>query len=211
MKRVNLAALAATAVLAAHPAAAAVLDQASVPESGPFYWGSYISNSLVLQTFTVGKSGILDRIEVAVASTSAYSNNDITLDLFGMPLDLTAPLPVPLASAFVARSKLPTTPTLSLSELTAFDLSAANLAVHVGDVYAFSVHSDNIGTNPSGSAYAGGVGYAFFDGLGFQPYADLGFRTYVDSAVPEAGTWALMIGGFGLAGAALRPRRGVAV
>jgi microcystin-dependent protein len=28
-----------------------------------------------------------------------------------------------------------------------------------------------------------------------------------DTAVPEPGTWALMIGGFGLAGAALRRRR----
>lgn len=38
--------------------------------------------------------------------------------------------------------------------------------------------------------------------------ADRGFRTYVDvAAVPEPGSWALLIGGFALSGAALRTRR----
>lgn len=205
MRRVHLAALAATVVLAAYPAAASVLDQASVPESGPYSWGSYNSASQIVQTFTVGKAGVLDRIEVAIFSYSD-SPDAIVLELFATPLDLGAPFPAALASASVPRANLPTVQTFSLSELTAFDLSAANLSVEVGEVYAFSVRGRGFGTNPAGAAYAGGQGfYANFAG-GFDSGSDFGFRTYVTSATPEPGTWALMIAGFGLAGAALRRR-----
>lgn len=57
------------------------------------------------------------------------------------------------------------------------------------------------------SAYLGAGTYTFSvtgDGVGGIP-AGLGLR--VDSAVPEAATWAMMIAGFGLAGATMRRRR----
>jgi len=54
-----------------------------------------------------------------------------------------------------------------------------------------------------GAAYSA---YVYDHQLHLQNFA---FR--VDSAVPEPAAWALMIGGFGLAGSALRRRRTVAV
>ena len=61
------------------------------------------------------------------------------------------------------------------------------------------------------AAYAGWVRNISSDG-GLSGKA--GARSFVDwnisyNAVPEPGTWALMIGGFGLAGALLRRRRAV--
>ena len=53
------------------------------------------------------------------------------------------------------------------------------------------------GVNVDGST---GYGYAF----------DVTSFTLADSAVPEPATWAMMIGGFGLAGATLRRRKALA-
>jgi hypothetical protein len=65
------------------------------------------------------------------------------------------------------------------------------------------------------NAYAGGDFIVFADGSasGVVLRGDIGFRSYVDvrdlppAAVPEPASWALMIGGFALAGGALRRRR----
>ena len=204
MKSRVLAALAAAAILTALPAASAVLDQASVPESGPFSWGSYNSSSHIVQTFTVGRAGVLDRIEIALSSTGDVPD-DLVFELFTAPLDLLAPFPTPIVSTFIPRAGLPTSPSFSLSELTVVDLSTANLTVGVGDVFAFSVRGRVFGTNPAPGDYIGGQGFFTLPSDEFELGNDHGFRTYV-AAVPEPATWALMIGGFGLAGAALRRR-----
>ena len=204
MKSRVLAALAAAAILTALPAAAAVLDQASVPESGPFSWGSYNSSSHIVQTFTVGRAGVLDRIEIALLSTGDVTDG-LVFELFSTPLDLAAAFPTPLASAVIPRAGLPTSSSFSLSELTVVDLSTANLTVGVGDVFAFSVRGRVFGTNPAPGDYIGGQGFYANFSDGFLAGNDHGFRTYV-AVVPEPATWALMIGGFGLAGVALRRR-----
>ena len=204
MKSRVLAALAAAAILTALPAASAVLDQASVPESGPFSWGSYNSSSHIVQTFTVGRAGVLDRIEIALSSTGDVTDG-LVFELFSTPLDLAAAFPAPLASAVIPRAGLPTSSSFSLSELTVVDLSTANLTVSVGDVFAFSVRGRVFGTNPAPDDYSGGQGFYVNFSDGFLAGNDHGFRTYV-AVVPEPATWALMIGGFGLAGVALRRR-----
>jgi hypothetical protein len=70
-------------------------------------------------------------------------------------------------------------------------------------------------------ACSGGVGlvtsrdFAFFDAIGYNFNFDINESTLFTTvaaynAVPEPGTWALLIGGFGAVGAVLRPRRQVA-
>ena len=60
----------------------------------------------------------------------------------------------------------------------------------------FSFTGDGTATTLTASAITGGNGGVFFDNFSVQ-----------GPAVPEPATWALMIGGFGLAGAALRRQR----
>jgi hypothetical protein len=66
------------------------------------------------------------------------------------------------------------------------------------------VYWDQAGNNAAGPAQVGQLGSGF-GAIGHQS------RTFqiLGAAVPEPTTWALMIGGFGLAGAALRRRRAV--
>ena len=67
-------------------------------------------------------------------------------------------------------------------------------------------------TAPTGSKIS--VGDSFFVNVDFTGPVDLKAFSFAglwtDAAVPEPATWALMLGGFGLAGVALRRRRTVA-
>lgn len=76
-----------------------------------------------------------------------------------------------------------------------FDDSVSNLAVINNTLHLFRDDSATGG----GEASAGFVNYIRL--------ADAGGFTQVSGAVPEPATWALMIGGFGAAGAMLRRRR----
>lgn len=57
------------------------------------------------------------------------------------------------------------------------------------------------------SASAPGTAYAIFGGIGFAGESNVYGDNFTFAAVPEPMTWALMIGGFGACGTALRVRR----
>ena len=81
-------------------------------------------------------------------------------------------------------------------------LGDRDFALVAGETYTFSlINRSNIAGTNFGRDYRGRMLGEFNWDIVETPTA----------AVPEPGTWALMIGGFGLAGAALRRRRGVDV
>jgi hypothetical protein len=88
------------------------------------------------------------------------------------------------------------------------DVSWAQAALVVGQTYWLSATANNpmvVAYGPS-DAYTGGDAY-----IGSNAYrgVDLTFRTYANdavAAVPEAGTWGMMIAGFGVMGFSLRRR-----
>lgn len=107
--------------------------------------------------------------------------------------------------------------------------------VNAGDVLTFRIRVTNTGdlfyserarnsdgiTHIWSTAYAGGdfgipagtfVGFEDLNGGGDRDYDDLGFVfTNVRAGVPEPAAWAMMLGGFGLVGSAMRRRSKVAV
>lgn len=92
--------------------------------------------------------------------------------------------------------------------LTTPGFTSAHVSASVVGTLATLTIDPNVGaqqvyTHNYGAAFSGGV-----TGLGFYGDAHLdNFGTGGSGAVPEPTTWALMLGGFGLAGAALRRRR----
>jgi hypothetical protein len=117
--------------------------------------------------------------------------------------------------------------TIPTSGLNWFDFALPNVAVNTGSAYTFVLSNSSLrygvvlgpdvniftGVPLSGDAYAGGQAF------GVQSYpncpntpasaCDLNFRvsgTSATGAVPEPATWAMMIGGFGMMGGALRRR-----
>ncbi|MBA2919554.1 PEPxxWA-CTERM sorting domain-containing protein [Sphingomonas sp. MAH-20] len=87
---------------------------------------------------------------------------------------------------------------------------AVNFAAAAGTQYWLSIVPD-VAFPPQWGWATGsngdGVAYQDFFGSRSRLTADLAFTLTGNAAVPEPATWALMLGGFGLAGAALRRRR----
>ena len=108
---------------------------------------------------------------------------------------------------------------LNFGPVTAGDVLTFRLRVtDTGDLFYSkrSLNTDGI-THIYATSYAGGdfglpagtyVGFEDLNGGGDLDYEDLGFVfTNVTSNVPEPAAWAMMLGGFGLVGSAMRRRR----
>lgn len=229
MKFGLVAACAAMTVLATPATAAIVLDQDNLMTVTPGF-GQYSSvlgtagNYWQAQIVQAGVTGTLSRVDLQVRSF-ASATGSLILELVNLPLPTVAGsgfVVGPLSTAFDGQ-------TLSV------DVSSANFAVTAGSSFALLLRSETIstanrfgwlfgeaddqGNNIYTRDYAAGVNNIFnLDapplynvGAWGETGFDRGFATYVNTgAVPEPASWALMIAGFGMTGAALRRRRMVA-
>lgn len=209
----GLAGAFAACALATAAHAVPILDQASVPETGaiPLPNEGFGPGGLgvLSQTFTAGLTGTLTRIDLALVG-SPFSRAD-----GGFTVSLRTPASVELFSTYVSYAAPPNVFSANWTDIPSFDLSAAAIAVSAGQQFSIVISADLL-DDPSGVSwlhgaggvpfsYAGGDGYvSFFGGTPIASGRDMGFRTYVDAAVPEPGAWALLLAGFGLAGAVLR-------
>lgn len=187
--------------------ATVMLDQA---HTGPFSATSFVGNGSSFgnaQTFTVGLAGILDSVEVPVLGGSPTTLR-ILATAGGVPIGGAA------GSTVLATSSSVT----SVANLYTFDLSAAALAVAVGDVLAIELIGTGFWELSFGNAYAAGERYVFDTGV-FSPVPvnnwtvvpgqDSLFRTFVEVAmIPEPSALALFAAGLaGLGFAARRSKR----
>lgn len=203
--------------------ATAILDQdAGGPAGFTFTRCLGCSGSIldIAQTFTVGTSGLLDRVEVDQVYLN-LNNGGLTTGsplLFDIRPVNSSGLPVAddalaLASLSISADSLPT----SSFQTIVFDLSAFNLSVNSGDLLSFVLRSnDNVfafATSNNGGVYGAGeytqrfspgAEFPEFDAPAFTDGVDMSFRTYV-SPVPEPSIFALI--GVGLAGLAFTRRR----
>lgn len=188
-----------------------------------------------VQTFTAGSAGRLSRIEFQAATLGATPPQGLFL-LSLIDGDFTAGANTIYGQALVEFASVPNL-AVARTGVTGlvFDTSAFDYRVTPGQRY--SVLFDGIPFLPNQSAalivgqatvpgitprvftgtnYAGGR--FFFVSNGSVIFStpgdfDVGFRSYVEtiSAVPEPTSWAMMIAGFGIIGAAMRRRRSIAL
>lgn len=157
------------------------------------------------QTFTVGRSGIFERLELQVwrAGRPYFYNLDIELRT-------TLPTGVPNLGADGLLASLTLTPSMTpassspVSAFTGLDLGNQAFPVTIGQMLAIVLNndapsSDNwylwaTASSGSGSTYDGGQSWAMLSSTEAvaQPIYDHGFRTYV--GVPEpVGSTAMLI------------------
>ena len=148
-------------------------------------WGYGTSRVDKAQTFTVGISGRLVKVDVDI-SRDSQTASDLLFDLRptsnGKPVEDNG-------LAFL-QIRIPAQTVPLTRSLLSIDLSSYNLWVNSGDLLAFVVRADNnertysvYGSNnnpyPSGAHYTRDPGYGFTMWSN-DPGCDSGFRTYVD-------------------------------
>lgn len=186
------------------------------------HWGN------AFQTWTVGQTGFLSQIDIFSHAVHVWSPDGIqwggqdydflvTLTILGGG---TATTPGTTELGSVSKSAAEIGP---ITTTAAFDVSSLGIRASQGDVLTLKMSVDRceesycsttwyspfiINGIGNTNGYAGGSAftqtkYGQFD---FGYAYDLNFRTWM-SAVPEPSTWAMMIVGFGAAGAMIRSTR----
>ncbi len=220
MSRLSAAALCAAFSVSAAPAMAAgvILDQASIPETGSVAFAGSTSNGIgtggLAQSFTVGASGYLDHVAVAVENWTSLG------DAAGVRFEVQNAALQTLFSQDITSAQIPdfSFNGLNWADTLQVGVRFANIAVSAGETYFLKVALLGTGSavwrtgyGQQSINYAGGSAYSYDLPYGPGPIeigGDFGFRTYVDTdAVPEPGAWALMILGFAGVGMGLRRRR----
>jgi hypothetical protein len=190
-----------------------------------------------VQTVTAGRAGLLTQVDLQVVQQGPADGNLILTLIDGDYVDIAHnPSGSPggfgtvVGSVEIAVADLPTLADAYAGALTSFDVSGFGFDVAPGQVFSLLLEVTppaDFGDNAAFWVYAyhylddysdfmplvyprGYNSATQFDDV-FQPTAyDRSFRTWVDatsSAVPEPASWALMIGGFAIAGYAARRRR----
>src|SRR5260221_244361 len=142
MKLISLVHMPAVAlsVFASSALAAPILDQSFVPvfgESGSSNTG-VISTADQAQTFTVGATGVLSKVDVFISKGSPPGKNllfDVRPTVGGVPVESDTMV---LAVASVPGPSVPATPVFF-----EFDISSFNVPVTSGEVLAIVLRSDN--------------------------------------------------------------------
>lgn len=183
--------------------ATVVLDQSSTAGlsvgSAAIFDNTPALNQTVSQTFTVGVSGVLDRI-----------------DVFGLFLRGTGQLPLSLqlrdVSAGQPGATVFATTSVNVGDIVggtaSFDLNGFGLAFTSGDLLSFSLTTDSdLGNDYFASffsgAYAPGEGLRRLNGGPYEVHsegADVHFQTFVDDAAPVTEPGMALILCLGLAG-----------
>lgn len=195
-----------------------VLDQSVVPNPATAFQGitspSMPFKTDTAQTFTVGVSGSLSRVDVFIAldALSPFYTGSAVLDWDIRPISVSHQ-PVDDDSAALAGGSL--TLNSSAYSFVTLDLSQNPLPVFAGEGLAIVLSSSSSPMSWGGSeiaGYAGGESWqrseTFNNGLAWvdtQPQTDLGFQTFV--TVPEpSGLFLVGLGAVPLAGFTIRKR-----
>jgi hypothetical protein len=177
------------------------LDQSYAPASGPigeFYGTTYYP--AMAQTFTVGLSGYLSRIDLGVAQTNDFEVADLTIEI-SRTTDGVPDINEQLAARVIPAEQVPVVDgTAFLKPL--FDVSADflddRIAVAPGDVLAIWVKSQTNNspgygwrTTYDGETYPGGTSYAYkyrgdLINLGDNNFQDFEFRTFISTPEPSS-------------------------
>ncbi|WP_439544767.1 PEPxxWA-CTERM sorting domain-containing protein [Sandarakinorhabdus sp.] len=216
--------LASLALLAAGPlastatAATTVLDQGHVATGdGINFASSTVNGTRRVQTVTAGMTGTLSEVHIQMFPTT-FNGFDYSAAF------------VANVTGFNVVNTNSGTPETALSAILGTGTFAGlqgdwavfttSLAITAGQVFGIEpVTSAFAASWHFGGFYGGGRDY-FLSGGSFQPQQtgqSGGFRTFVDispvsgGAVPEPASWAMLIAGFGLVGAAARRRRAQAL
>jgi hypothetical protein len=208
------AAIAVAIAAAASPAAAATLFQ-SLPDLtvAPTVAGYCSSCNAFLpfriyDSFTLAADATITTVTFAL--DNFYPGNSVNIGFF----NLAGALPGTAIAdyTFTPAQFVSFDPIAAFGErdgrLVTVDIGALMLAAGSYDISFFNANGLSIPAyaNPGGTLYQSGN---FFQASQFHPGQSAAFALYGTNAaaVPEPASWALMITGFGMAGASLRRRR----
>ena len=176
-----------------------VLDQSVLNQSTSGFSGTVLTSSNQLaQTFTVGITGQLSRIDLQVVQ--AGNTNPITQDLVlvvYLPLSSTNLLGTTLATVNIHPNDVPNGSQSLAGALVSVDLDPFSILVNAGDVLSLVLMSDQFVPNPAfkhytwvtpggtTNPYPGGQAWSNRFPAGFAPLTnrDFGFQTYVSNPV----------------------------
>jgi len=223
---VGLIAIAVPLVCADAANATVYLDQINNTLTPLNQFGPLPANSMELfgQSFTAGRAGTLDSIRVPVFNFGA-PNFDLTFYLSPIKNSGISLHSKVYSVSFNSADIQPLGASQNISDVGGWlkiDFSSFNIAMQPGDRYGLVFGGDTpfVDPGPDGTVswilsldnfgaenllgFSGGLQDYSYQG-GFAPYHSAGIATYI-SAVPEPGTWIMLIVGFGGIGLMLRSK-----